>query len=163
MKSTSQPLRGIAQKFSHLLPESLVERLARRSGFVQRRRKLSGFAFVVSFFLCLHQRAFSLRQWAAQLSALSGQAFSKQALDRRLSKKTTRFCAALLKQVLAHTLKQSQRLSTVLKGFARVLVQDSTIFSLHEGLASAFKGTLSAGVQKAAAWNSPPCNWSSFA
>jgi hypothetical protein len=53
--------------------------LAKSSGFVVRcPRKLSLDAFLQSLLLALHQPSHSLQSWAAQLSALQEQLFSKQ-------------------------------------------------------------------------------------
>src|ERR1700733_4759181 len=64
-----------------------LQSLARSSGFFRRQpKKLSLEAFLQSLLWSLSSSHYSLHHWAAQLSALQNQLFSKQALHRRFNR-----------------------------------------------------------------------------
>jgi len=150
MKSTNYPSSGLMQKFSRMLPESILNGLAASSGFMLRRaRKLSPLHFVLSFFLCCSGHGFSLRKWASGLTTLCGATLSKQGLDSRLGDGACRFCKALLGYLIGLQTRVSRQCRTSMAVFERILVQDSTTFALRDGLKEAFKGSVSHGVQKA--------------
>ena len=87
-----------------LLP---LDSLAKTSGFVRRRpRKLSLEAFLQSILLALYQPSHSLQSWAAQLSALQSELFSKQALHRRCGKGLVNFLELLLATVLGNLMRR---------------------------------------------------------
>jgi DDE family transposase len=111
---------------------------AKSSGFVLRRpRKLSLDAFLQSLLLSLHQPSHSFQSWAAPLSALQQQLFSKQALHRRCGKELVKFLELLLASVLGH-FTRSDCPTELFKHFGRVLLQDSTALALDPSLARHF-------------------------
>ena len=76
-----------------LLP---LDSLAKTSGFVRRRpRKLSLEAFLQSILLALYQPSHSLQSWAAQLSALQSELFSKTGSPSPLWQRTGQFSGTL--------------------------------------------------------------------
>lgn len=150
MKNTTQPLKGLQQKLSRIVSLAKVNELALGSGFIQRKaRKLLPLDFVLSFFMCLKRGSCSLSQWAAELQGLCGRALSKQGLHERLNQGAERFCKGLLSYVLQHCVGQSKQLQSVLCGFASVLLQDSTCFSLKDSLRPYYRGNTACGVKKA--------------
>jgi hypothetical protein len=117
-----------------------LESLARSSGFFRRRpKKLSLDAFVQSLLLSLSSSHYSLHHWAAQLSALQTKLFSKQALHRRCTGRLLDFLHLTLAAVLAK-LCGSDCSTEFLGCFKRVLLQDSTVVTLHPSLAEHFAG-----------------------
>lgn len=150
MKTTTQPHSALLQKFSRLLPEKELNRLATESGFMVRRaRKLTPLNFVVSFFLALSHRRTSLSGWVEQLFTLSGKLLSKQGLDGRFTKEACRFVQKVLEELLRRRCRLEKELGLVLQNFSSILLQDSTTFGLKEGLRGVFKGSVSRGVEKA--------------
>jgi hypothetical protein len=118
-----------------LLP---LQSLAKTSGFVLRRpRKLSLEAFLQSMVLSLCYPAYSFRSWAALLSALQSQLFSKQALHRRCTPQLADFLQLSLASLLGNFMRRSCP-KAVFEHFGRVLLQDSTALALHPRLASFF-------------------------
>jgi hypothetical protein len=115
-----------------------LDSLARSSGFVLRRpRKLSLVAFLQSLLLALHQPSHSFQSWAAQLSALQQQLFSKQALHRRCGQKLVKFLELLLASVLGSFTRPDCPIE-LFQHFGRVLLQDSTALALDPSLAKHF-------------------------
>jgi Transposase DDE domain len=114
--------------------------LAQSCGFLQRQpKKLSLEAFVQSLLWGLSSSHYSLHQWAAQLSALQAELFSKQALHRRCNQRLVDFLHQTLAVVLGQ-LSRSDCSSQFLGRFKRVLIQDSTALKLHPALAKYFPG-----------------------
>ena len=123
-----------------LLSALPLESLARSSGFFQRRpKKLSLEAFLQSLLWSLSSSHYSLHHWAAQLSALQNKLFSKQALHRRCNRRLLDFLHLTLAAVLAN-LCQADCPIGFLGRFKRVLLQDSTVLTLHPSLAEHFAG-----------------------
>lgn len=150
MKSTTQPHSALLQKFSHLLPEKELNRLATETGFMVRRaRKLTPLHFVVSFFLALSQRLTSLSGWAGQLFSLSGKLLSRQGLDGRLTPQASCFVGKVCEALLRQQCRFGREVQRVVKNFSSILLQDSTCFRLKDGLREAFRGNVSRGVEKA--------------
>ena len=125
------------QQLLSVLP---LQSLAESSGFFQRRaKKLSLEALLQSVLWSLCSSNYSLSQWAAQLSALQTKLFSKQALHRRCTQRLLDFLHQTLAAVLGK-LSQTDCSVEFLRGFKRVLVQDSTALQLHPALAKYFPG-----------------------
>ena len=120
-----------------LLP---LQALAHASGFFRRSpRKLSLEAFVQSLLCSLCSSHYSLHHWAAQLSALQTQLFSKQALHRRCNQRLLDFLHLTLGAVLGHW-SRADCPTEFLGLFKRVLLHDSTVLKLHPSLAEYFPG-----------------------
>jgi len=100
-------------------------------------QKLSLEAFLHTALLSLCQPARSLANWAASLSALQGQIFSKQALHKRCHSRSRSLVQHLLAGHLGRVGSQA-RAPELFQAFSRVLLQDSTTLPLCRALASAF-------------------------
>src|SRR5260370_8737275 len=127
-----------------LPPLSLMplDSLAKSSGCVRRRpRKLSLEAFLQSILLSLYQPSHSFQSWAAQLSALQSELFSKQALHRRCGKGLVNFLELLLATVLGNFIRRDCP-TELCQRFGRVLLQDSTALALHPNLPNHFPASV---------------------
>ena len=119
-----------------------LARLAMASGFTRRKaRKLTPLLFVQATVLLVSQSVVSVRNWAILVGVLGQITLSKQALWERLGQRAVEF----LQQVLAVALQWRAavswpRMPEALRGFGRVLVQDSTTVKLSAALAQVFPG-----------------------
>jgi len=119
-----------------LQPLSLLplDSLAKISGFVRRRpRKLSLEAFLQSILLALCQPSHSFQSWAAQLSALQSELFSKQALHRRCGKGLVNFLELLLATVLGNLMRRNGP-TELFQRFGRVLLQERMLQAIRPPL-----------------------------
>jgi len=139
------------KNFDKFFDKSVINRIGKQSGFVQRTpKRISAYHFVVGFIAscCKGNNTFS--EWAFQISVLIGKRVSKQAVFDRL-----RGCAvAFAKQLLEHALLQQSGKGftcSLFKDFGKVLLQDSTTLCLPQVLSAIFPGNHSRGVQKAVA------------
>lgn len=117
---------SIADNFS----ERVVEKLARRTGFVKRSRKLSAYGFVNTLMFSFNNQAnTSLPDIAADLNQQFSIDISKEALHKRFTKEGVAFLKELVKHQLS---KQFSVGSNVELGqhFLAINIKDSSKFSL---------------------------------
>ena len=131
-----------------------LESIAKDVGFVQRVRKLDPVSMLTVFFMASLSSDFSLSNWALQLDRLFELRISKQGIWNRLSRSYSRFLEQVLLHVLKADLTACRGLDVsqgLLKGFNRVLINDSTTIKLPDVLKSFFKGNHSRGKLKSLA------------
>ena len=123
-------------------------RLARTYGFDSVfTKKITAFSFLFGFMKMYSYRAHSLTSWASCISQISGQPVSKQAVDTRLSAGTARWLRAVLEALLTKKYESIRHWSWD----GRVLIQDSTCWSMPKHLAAYFPGAYSKNGQVATA------------
>lgn len=141
----------VKKKLEEFFDKSLITRIGRRSGFVQRKpKKISAYHFVIGFIIscCNSKNTFS--EWAFQITLLSGKRVSKQGVFNRMNAKATAFAKQLLEEVLLQKNGENYA-SSLFKSFGKVLLQDSTTLRLPQILSGMFPGNHSCGEQKAIA------------
>jgi len=119
---------------------AFIENLGRKSGFVQRKSKLTTYSFL-NLVLFAHQpgRKLSLLDLVGELYQHFGLSFTKQSLQNRFNHKAVR----LLKAVLSHLLNlhiPSDIDKGIYERFNRVRIKDSTRFALPERYAERYQG-----------------------
>lgn len=116
-----------------------VERWARQTGFIQRRRQLKPFDFLsLMVFASWSMIAPSLEALASELEG----AFSRVALHYRFTRQASAFLWQCLQWVMAHSQQFHLVLQTqLLKPFSRVLIHDSSSWDLPPELAKIFPGS----------------------
>ncbi len=126
------------------------ERLARQTGFCRRQpKKLEPLSFVQSACLLLTEKMVSYRRWAMLIGVLSNQTYAKQSLFERLSSRAVVFLQSVLQALVSHLNQGVERvLPPELNGFARVIIQDSTLLTLSPKLARFFPGARNQCSQK---------------
>jgi transposase InsO family protein len=131
-------LNRLARALQGLLTDT-AERLARETGFVQRRRKLTGatFAQALVFAFLADARASGSRIQATV--AAVGPDIARQSLEARYTPR----CAAFLKRLLAAAVAEmigSPVAIPLLDRFTAVEVLDSSVVALPPELAGAYRG-----------------------
>jgi hypothetical protein len=139
------------KNFDTFFDKSVINRIAKLSGFVQRRgKKISAYHFVVGFIISCCNGNSTFSEWALQISLLSGKSVSRQGVFDRVHPCAVLFAQQLLERVL---LQQSAKgfSTSLFKCFGKVLLQDSTTLRLPQVLSAIFPGNHSRGEQKAVA------------
>jgi hypothetical protein len=142
---------GTEKKLNDFFNSDTIDNIGLGSGFsVRKAKKISAYHFVLGFLICCGKLHNTFSEWATQIGFLSNRVVSKQAVFDRLSGKAQRFAQELLQDAL-QTKIGSAAGNKLFKSFGNVLLQDSTILSLPQTLASIFPGNASRGEQKASA------------
>ena len=91
----------------------------------------------------MHAGKFSLKEWAFRLSELTSFLVSHQGVAKKLGFQSLEFVDKLLEKGLLNALKKvpNFEVNERIKSFGRVLVEDSTCFSLPKNLFPFYKGS----------------------
>ena len=139
------------KNFDKFFDKSVINRIGKRSGFVQRKcKKISAYYFVLGFIISCCKGSNTFNEWALQIGLLRGKSVSKQGVFDRLHAGATAFAKQLLEHILV---QQSGKdfVSSLFQEFGKVLLQDSTTLRLPQILSKLFPGNHSRGEQKAVA------------
>jgi len=129
----------IAEAMKTLLSVTAA-RLGHEQQFVQRASKLDGAAFAPTCVLGWQEHPDARLSQLAQAAASLGVPISPQGLDQRFSEPAAAFLRALLAAALTTVVRAAPVAVPVLQRFTAVVVQDSTIISLPDALASVWQG-----------------------
>jgi hypothetical protein len=141
MKSPNSSIAAKVTNFlTVLLDEEMIEKIARSSGFVQKRSKISGMIFAMMLiFEIRRQREASLNELCSRLS-LEGVLLSKQGLDNRFNDHAVIFMKQLMDKALTLKLDREQLLDNA-GCFNRIMIKDSTVFQLPQSCVSKYEGS----------------------
>lgn len=141
------------KNFENFFDKPQINRIAKSSGFTQRKaKKISPFHFVLGFILCCSKRHNTFSEWALQIGLLTKQHLSRQGVFDRISARAERFSRQLLQDYfLRNKYTNAARSKGLFTRFGKVLLQDSTTLQLPQYLADLFPGSVVNGVQKAIA------------
>ncbi len=131
-------------KIKEFLENMPIEELAKATGFQKRKpKKIQATDFLLSFFLVLSSKQYSLRNWAIKLSKLSGQIISFQAIAKKLQIRQLEFIKAIycqaMEQYMAQHLPSNQTI--LFSKFGRVLLEDSSCVQLKDSLQEHYPGS----------------------
>ena len=135
----SAATRASVEKILSAFSPRQVQRWARQSGFIQRRRQLKPFDFLsLMVFASWSMIAPSLEALASELEGT----FSRVALHHRFTRQASEFLWKCLAWVIEHGQQFQLVLQTqLLKPFPRVLIHDSSSWDLPPSLAGVFPGS----------------------
>jgi hypothetical protein len=151
MRASSFTKTKVNKKLFKFFDKSVINRISKQTGFRQRRSgKISGFYFVTGFILMCQKGCHSFSAWAEQISLLTGQLVTKQAVWDRLYRHGQEFTGKLLEHYLGSQLNGSKH-GGLFSYFKAVMLQDSTTIALPDSLAYCFKGSRNQHGQKAIA------------
>lgn len=131
-------------KIKDFLENMPLEDLAKTTGFQKRKpKKIQAIDFILSFFLVISSKQYSLRNWAIKLSKLSGQLISFQAIAKKLQIRQLAFVKAIycyaMQQYTKKHLPSAQ--TKLFSKFGRVLLEDSSCVQLKDSLQGHFRGS----------------------
>lgn len=124
-----------------LWSDSILNRLARQSGWSKRAsRKISPRFFVSSFLLAASEGEASFREIASNIGLHRDDTVSKQALWERTGPEAVEFFKQVLEQLVTKSVLP--KISCKIAGVGRVLLHDSSILPLHRTLADVFPASI---------------------
>ena len=133
---------GIRETLTSLLPKAELERLARESGAMRRRRKVDPSAMfwcvVLGFGTGAERTLAGLRP---SYERATGKSLVASSFYDRFTPGLARMFRAVLAQLMRKLASSDVRYGGVLEGFGDVLAADATVIRLHRLLARPFPGT----------------------
>jgi hypothetical protein len=130
---------GVCVALRPLMTEA-AEAAARASGFVRRRSKLTGAAFVQAVVFGWLNRPEASLEELAQTAAAVGVPISPQGLDQRFGERAAALLRAVLEAALGAAVSAEAVAVPLLRRFAAVYLLDSTQVALPDALAAAWRG-----------------------
>jgi hypothetical protein len=135
---------SIVAKVTNFLMQSFdqndIEELARSTGFVRKRSKITGFVFAMAMIFELRQpRIASLNELSTKLG-IQGIPISKQGVDNRFNEAAVSFMKQLTDKVLSARLDRVEVLDNAGQ-FNRIMIKDSTVFQLPGSCAVKYVGS----------------------
>ena len=133
---------GIRETLTSLLPKAEIERLARESGAMRRRRKVDPSAMfwcvVLGFGTGSERTLAGLRR---SYERATGKSLVPSSFYDRFTPGLARMFRAVLAQLMRKLASSDVRYGGVLEGFRDVLAADATVVKVHRLLARRFPGT----------------------
>jgi hypothetical protein len=128
----------VMQKVNEVFDEDYLEKIARDTGFMRRKRKVIPKQFLENMLLVmLESPANSYNDLVYEFNQNHQCVISKQGLHKRCHEGTLEFMKSVLNTLLAHTFSSVGHLGAI-PFIQRVQVIDSTEIRLHEGLKALF-------------------------
>lgn len=132
-------LPQVAQAIQSVLLD-VPERVARSTGFCQRRSKLTAACFVQTLVLGWWQHPTATLEQLSQMAAVTGSVISPQGLDQRFGPAAVALLRERLETAVAQVIQTDPVTSEVLRRFSAVYVLDSTTVALPDALATLWPG-----------------------
>lgn len=130
----------MSDKIASFFSSSVIDRKAKESGFINRKRKFTGNNFLETLFCIeLNTSEQSLNGFAEEFTFNGNQIISKQAVCKRFSKEAVLFLKCLLEDAIKQIFIEDKIFSTV-ESFDQIIVKDSTSFRLPDGFEEKYKG-----------------------
>jgi hypothetical protein len=126
--------------------KNIVPSLAKETGFVQRRSKLTAMVFTLSLVLGWTNRPQRSLNSLIRVCGDFGVKISESGLHQRMNKEAVAFLEGLVKALVNRLPSSSEKLSgKILEQFSQVLVVDSSIVTLPDAMQEQFPGFVSKG------------------
>src|SRR5436305_115141 len=127
----------VATTFQHVLIETATQ-AAMASGFIKRRRKLTGAAFVQGLVFGFLAHPAATYDQLAQAVGRAGIRISPQGLEQRLTTEAATCLQTVLGAATRVVVEAEQTAASVLQRFAAVWILDTTIIPLPADFATEF-------------------------
>jgi len=130
-------------KITELISKLPIHSLALETDFIKRGDyKIDPVSFLVSFFVMVSTKDFSLPEWAKTLSIYLQQTISSQALHKKLTFRHVRFAERFLELAVVYSMSNTPKdYRGLLDSFNDVYVTDSSCLSMPKILNEVFPGS----------------------
>jgi hypothetical protein len=118
-----------------------ADELARKTGFIERQRKVTGSGFAQALIFSFMADAASTRIGVNQTAATIGMVLSTPGLDKRFNGKAVYFLDSLLAEAVRRVVTSAPSTRSLLSRFKGVYVSDSTLVRLPAALRCVFRGS----------------------
>lgn len=128
----------VMQKVNEVFDENCLEKVARETGFLKRKRKVNPKRFLENMLLLkLESPGSSLEDLVYEFNR-NGCVISKQALHKKFNKSALKFIQAVLSKLLEYTFSASTTCLGSIPFIKKVQVIDSSEIRLHKALKNIF-------------------------
>lgn len=131
---------GISAKYASAV-DCNGGRIGKKTGFVQRERKVRGSGFAQAVVFSFMANPASTREEVNQAAANAGMSLSTPGLDKRFNAKAAYFLESLLAEAVKQVVEAVPQSQSVLSRFQGVYVGDSTLVGLPQELARVYRGS----------------------
>jgi hypothetical protein len=145
-------MSSIAQA-TEILQTTLVQeanRLARETGFIQRKVKWAGYSFIQTLVLGFLSRPEASYSQLSQTAAAVGVNISNQGLEQRFTETAATFVYEVLQVTIAQVVRAQCNPFRVLDSFRGIYIRDSSVVSLPNSLVDVWRGVGSTSGETAA-------------
>lgn len=133
--------KKLSSNLLDLFSEFEIEKIARESGFVSKRSKLSGFKFLdLLLFSRFDNEKLSLNDLSVQSAYKHNISISKQAINDRFSDKSVCFIKLIIEKFLKENIGCEDEIE-FLDHFERIRIKDSTCFQLPDSMKDKYAGS----------------------
>ena len=133
---------GIRRRLNTLLPPEELQRLARESGMVRRRRKLDPVAMLWTLAFGFDAgRARSLASLRRVYQRVTGTLIAPSSFHARFTPELVRFLRRVLDELIERQSTVVSEAAGLLAPFADVVLADGSVIKLHRLLAGRYPGT----------------------
>jgi len=125
-----------------------INKLAQQCGYKKRNRgKIKARNLIIGFMMMISKKINTYEAWASEVSALTGKAVTRQAIENRMKPETTTMLKMILDEKLRESLNQKkmERVKESAAKFKSIKLEDSTILNLPKELSEVFPGNVSQG------------------
>lgn len=148
-------IRELAETLQALLT-SVAEKVAQESGFIRRRRKVTGAGFVQGLVFSFLEKADATREELNQGASSVGLRVSTTGLDKRLDARGAAFLGRMVEEAVGCVVRSSGQAPSVLSRLSSVQIVDTSTVALPSELAAVWpgcNGAEAAAVKLAVKWD----------
>jgi hypothetical protein len=127
-----------------------ADRLARQTGFIQRKVKWDGYSFIQTLVLGFLSRPEASYSQLSQTAAAVGVNISNQGLEQRFTETAATFVYEVLQVMVAQVVRARCNPFRVLDSFRGIYIRDSSVISLPNSLVDVWRGVGSKSGETAA-------------
>ena len=132
--------RSLSSEITTFLDEENINKIAKKTGFVKRERKLNGFIFLdMLLFTHFNNNELSLNDLSAQISDRYNIRISSQAIDERFTDAAVDFFKLILEKILNNWLPRKALIDFT--EYEKIKIKDSTSFQLPENMEEKYQGS----------------------
>jgi len=146
-----ETLTQVAQALQYVLTD-VADRLGRETGFIQRKRKLTGARFVQALVFGWLAQANSSMEGLSQSAANVGVDISRQGIEDRFNAVAAAFLKRMVEACVECVLRANQRSLSVLQQFNGVYLEDSTVIRLPDALSQLWAGCQHSALKLSVRW-----------
>lgn len=133
-------VKNLSTEIYNLLDEQSINDFARDTGFISRDSKMDGHMFLdILLFTHFNHKELSLNELSNQICKRYNVEISKQAIDKRFTKKAVKFLNSVLSRTLELAIGKPGKIDFT--EYDGCIIKDATSFQIPSNMAGKYKGS----------------------